>query len=540
MEIIVACPKCNYQLHLPNRELLGRKGKCPGCQHKFIMVEPKTDVPAPPKPASKPEPPAKKKLPAEKKPQPKPREEPWEQDDLTVYSSGKTHADPSPLPAPLDSDFLELQDQDEADDGRGRDRAEAATLDGSEAGDLSDDSELVPDEIWEDMFESPSEPALSDIQPPKDVVARCPNCHAGADFRRDDDLRDFLCPHCETSFSLIHPESPPQALAMPDQVGTYTLQKQPRIGIGPFGNVYRGKDGDSQQSIVIKVSRGDQVSPEEMPKFLATLRSVMQLKHPNIASLRELDETAGRVYLVSSFVSGIDLSEYLVGTPGRKLTIRETASLCALVASVLHHAHKFGVVHGNLKPTNIRLDGNQKPYLIDFGLANRQASVQPTGNGRVVGTAAYLAPEQLPGNRREPDAQTDVYALGVIFYELLTGRRPFPGQGAELFKQIAAGGPAPPRSINSQIPKPLDTICMKCLEADPRDRYQSAMDVYKELRLYLEDKPIQTKPPGMFTRFGRWCRRRPLMAGMLLTFLFLTIAGAGFIGWRIWQEGGFS
>jgi len=542
MEIIVACPKCNYELHLPSRDLLGRKGKCPGCAHKFIMEEPKKPAPEPAEPR-----PAKSKSAAPPSSEARITEEPpvesAENDDVTTYDSGKTRAEP--LPAPTAQEFKQLQDPAPAPKskaqptkGKGpakeRDSSEVeAELDGT-------DSAEVPAELWEMIPTSESKPPpAADSRPANEIVARCPCCHAAVDFRRDDDLRDFPCSHCGQSFSLIHPEASPEALGMPAQVGNYSLQKQPRIGVGPFGNVYRAKDGQSGDSIVIKVARGDQVSEEEMPKFLANLKSVMQLMHPSIATLKELDEVDGRVYLVSNLATGIDLSEYLTGRPGRQLTIREVASTCALVASVLHHAHRFGVVHGNLKPSNIRLDGNLKPTLLDFGLANRQSSARLTGNGRVVGTASYLAPEQLPETRREPDAQTDVFALGVIFYELLTGRRPFPGRGADLFKQIAAGSPPPPRAVNSQIPKALDIICMKCLQLKPKDRYQSAMDVYKELRLYLEDKPIHTKPPGLVTRLSRWCRRKPGMA-IFLTGVLLAIAGAGFVGWKLWQDGGFS
>ena len=198
------------------------------------------------------------------------------------------------------------------------------------------------------------------------------------------------------------------------------------------------------------------------------------------------------------------------------------------------------MVHGNLKPTNIRLDADLQPYMMDFALNKRRRAVTVTAGGRLVGNAAYLAPEQLPEAGGVADPLSDVFAVGVILYELLAGRRPFPGEGPELLKQIAKGGPPSPRTVNSSVPKPLDTICTKCLEVHPRDRYQSAMDVVKELRRYLQDLPIQTKPPGMLARLGRWCRRRPILFGMLLTFTLLGVAGASFVGWRIWQQGGFS
>ena len=536
MQITVACPNCRYELHLPSPDYLGRKGKCPQCAHKFVMEKSQASgsAQAGPEPPAKPQP--KPKPPAPAKQQPKPART---EDKKTVMDSGRTRRDSTPVPAPLDADFKQLRDPDSGD----ADEPVDSPTEFQEFPGQASDSAPIPEGFWDGIVTPPPTTdsqiaaATSQRSAVFDVAARCPHCHFGVEFRREEELQDFLCPHCANRFCLIHPEAARAALEMPKQVGSHPVHKYPRIGVGPFGNVYRAKDGQSQEAVAIKVARGDQVTEAERESFLTTLRLVMQLKHPNIATLHEVDCAQDRVYLVSSYINGIDLSEYLTGSPQRQLSIREAASTCALIASVLHHAHKFGVIHGNLKPTNIRLDGDLKPYIFDFGLAHRERAVQITGNGRIVGQAAYLAPEQLPPNRRNPDVQTDVYAMGVIFYELLTGRRPFPGQGPELFKKIAKGLPPSPRSIKSTVPKALDTICMKCLEVDPRDRYQSAMDVYKELRLYLEDKPIHTRPPGIITRITRWCRRRPIMAGMLLTFICLALLGAGFIGWRIWQTG---
>lgn len=535
MEIIVHCPQCDYQLHLPHRDLLGRKGKCPKCEHKFIMEEHHA---RPPKPTHPPAPPEKSEPAATPKPQPAAPQPQKPTPQKSAPSTKKQPTDSSPVTPP--TDLERSKDAKPAADDSEITENDAPTIVGVSVS--PEDSATVPDDFWD---EDPGEASILDPGLPSaggtpGIIARCPHCHVAVDFRRDEELRDYHCGRCGKNFSLIHPEAPPDALTMPPKVGLYHLQKHPRIGVGPFGNVYRAKDGQSHEQIVIKVARGDQVSEAETEKFLATLRSAMQLKHKYIATLHEADRTGDRIYLVSSYISGVDLSEYLRGVPGRQLSPREAASLCALIASVLHHAHKFEVFHGNLKPSNIRLDGDLKPYLLDFGLNRRENGVLVTGNGRVVGSAAYLAPEQLPGTQREPDAQTDVFALGVIFYELLTGRRPFPGEGTEVFQRIARGGPAHPRSINPDVPKPLNTICMKCLEVDPRDRYETAMELYKELGLYLVDKPINTKPPGIFTRLGRWCRRRPVLAGVLFTFVFLAMAGAGFIGWRMWQQGGVS
>ncbi len=524
MEIIVACPNCNYKLHLPSRELLGRRGKCPECEHKFVMQESETVSPPEPQPTPAP------KNNSEPKAQPA---KPLNDEIKTVIASDATHGD-----------FPAVEAEIPRDPGFASEGGKSSQIRGPAALNAAPgDSALVPEGIWDDIEAHPpmgSSGTGSQRSGVFDVVARCPNCHAGVSFQQDEELRDFLCQNCKRWFSLIDPASPSEAIVMPRQVGAYFLHKYPRIGIGPFGSTYRAKDGQSHDLIAIKVARGDQVSERERKSFLATLSLVMQLKHPNIATLRELDYADGRVYLVSSYINGIDLSDYLLGLKEQKFTARESASLCALVASVLHHGHKFSVVHGNLKPSNIRLDGDRKPYLIDYGLSQRENAVLITDDGRIVGTGAYLAPEQLPGSRRDPDAQTDVFALGVIFYELLTGRRPFLGQGAELFQQIAQGHPAGPRSVEASVPKDLDTICMKCLEVNPRDRYQSAMDVYKELRLFLEDKPIQTKPPGPFARLARWFSRHRILSGLLLTFFLLALLGTGFVCWRTWQSSGVS
>jgi hypothetical protein len=520
MEIIVPCPQCHYELHLPTKELLGRRGKCPQCQHKFELRE----KPAATKPVSKPA--AKPEV---TKPLPKPEAVKPAKPPKPAPPPKKPRIGTMPVPIPGDEDFKNLEDPDFGQDDSG-------LIDPDDPS----DSAPIPAGIWDDL--ETDEPGR---KPPGtgssfhssgvfDVLARCPHCHVGIDFKRDVELQDYGCPRCRNRFSLIHPETPPQALAMPQQVGTYILQKYPRIGIGPFGTVYRAKDGQTQEPVAIKVSRGGLVTVPERERFLAKLKLIMQLKQPSIATVHEVGSVEDRVYIVSSYVGGVDLSEYLLGLPERTLSMREVAMLCAHIAGKLHHAHRFGVIHGNLKPTNIRLMPDQNPCLFDFSLNDREFGLQMTENGRIVGTAAYLAPEQLPGQRREPDAQTDVYALGAILYELLTGQRPFAGEGEELLRQIAKGSPVPPRAIRPEIPKPLETICLKCLETHPKSRYQSAQDVAKELRLFWEDKPIQTPPPSVLTQFGRWCRRRWILAGMLFTFLILATLGACYMGLRLW------
>ncbi len=327
MEIIVACPNCNYELHLPSRDFLGRRGKCPKCEHKFEMQEkqaaPKPAIPKPEvsKPIPKPEVSKPEKI--------KPAKPP-----------GKPRSDSVPVPAPGDEDFRNLEDPDFADESDVSDR------------DDTSDSALVPAGIWDDI-ETEAAPAPGPGSSYSrsgafDALARCPHCHAGLDFKRDVDLQDSTCPRCRNRFSLIHPESPPEALEMPKQVGAYVLQKCTRIGIGPFGTVYRAKDGQTQEFVAIKVSRGGIVSQQEREKFLAKLRLVMQLKQPNIATMHEVGSALDRVYWSAVTSTGLISPSICSGLPERTLPLREMAlhvrdisrAYCTTPAQVRGHSRQ--------------------------------------------------------------------------------------------------------------------------------------------------------------------------------------------------------
>ncbi len=526
MEIIVACPQCDYHLHLPSREFLGRKGKCPRCSYKFVMekaLTPESPPENPPKPAPPPPRPGKSQKPAE--------------------THGKVQYEPAPVPEPPPADFQRLSET-EPPRRNGKSAERAPRSDRQERMRNPNDSAVLPEDFFEDVeiSNSPTEGsaagARSSLHSSFELgghAVRCPYCHARVPFQRVEDLLELNCPDCQTRFSLIPPETAAADIAMPPHVGPYALPQQSRAGVGPFGMVFRAKDGQTGKPIAIKVSWANPVDERKTEDFLTGLRSVMQLRHDNIVTLHEVDRAEDRIYIVSDYARGsVELSEYLAKSSERKLSFREIASLCAGIASGLNHAHKFDVVHGNLKPTNIRLRADLEPYLMDFSLNTGRSAQTLTAGGDIVGDAAYLAPEQLPEAGGVADPLTDVFAFGVILYELLTGRRPFRGKGRDLLKQIAKGRPPSPRAVNSSVPKPLDAICMKCLEVHPRDRYPSGMAIVSELRRYLQNQPIKTKPPGMLARLGRWCRRRPILFGMLLTFTLLGVACAGFIGWHLW------
>jgi WD40 repeat protein len=209
----------------------------------------------------------------------------------------------------------------------------------------------------------------------------------------------------------------------------------------------------------------------------------------------------------------VTLGDWLTG---QKLTCREAAELCAKIADALHHAHKQGVVHRDLKPANVMIDGDGEPHLMDFGLARREVGeVTVTMDGHVLGTPAYMSPEQAEGKAHTADRRSDVYSLGVILFQLLTGELPFRGNARMLVHQVINDEPPSPRKLNSNVPKDLETITLKCLEKDPEKRFQSAESVAEELHRWLGGEPIRARPLGAVAKAWRWAKRKPAVAALL-------------------------
>jgi WD40 repeat protein/tRNA A-37 threonylcarbamoyl transferase component Bud32 len=311
------------------------------------------------------------------------------------------------------------------------------------------------------------------------------------------------------------------------------------LGRGGMGVVHKARQVRANRIVALKrILHAEHADEEQRLRFKTEAEAVARLQHPHIVQIFEVGEHAGQPFFSLEYCPGGSLNDQLDGTPWPPAKAAELAETLARAVQVAHEAR---VVHRDLKPANVLLTADGVPKITDFGLAKKLDEAGRTGSGALVGTPSYMPPEQAGGKSKEMGPACDVYSLGAILYELLTGRPPFKGaEWMDTVVQVLMDEPVPVRRLQPKVPRDLETICHKCLEKEPKKRYATALDLAEDLRRFREGAPVVARPVGVVGRAAKWARRRPAVAGLLALVVLVGALGLGGILWAygeaVWQR----
>lgn len=365
-------------------------------------------------------------------------------------------------------------------------------------------------------------PPAAGPRPP--LPRQCPHCHR----RLAAGGSSAACPGCGVRVPL-DPGSCPTA--GPARLGRFEVTAV--AGRGAFGTVYRAWDPSAGREVAVKVPRdGARARAEDIDRFFREAQFAARLHHPGVVRVYETGQVDGVPYLVCEFVAGETLAAVV---RDRRPAVRWAAGVVVAVADALDYAHRQGVIHRDVKPSNILLRRDGAPVVADFGLARLDGvETTLTAAGDILGTPAYMSPEQARGESARVDARSDVYSLGVVLYHLLTGRPPFAGSPRVLIHQLIHDEPLPPRAADALVPRDLETICLKCLRKDPARRYRTAAALADDLRRFLAARVVLARPAGRAERLSQWARRNPGLAaaGGLVAALLVAVAAVS-AGWAV-------
>ena len=366
--------------------------------------------------------------------------------------------------------------------------------------------------------------------------------------------REIVCKRCGKSFRAEHPggEIPATGNAsskhtirleeknialsnskqMPGQISRFQIRSQ--LGKGAFGTVYLAHDPILDRDVALKVPRASVLaSPKARTRFLREPKAAAQLRHPHIVPVYDAGIDGDDYYIAAAYIEGRTLQQHIDHEP---ITFHQAAKIVHDLALALNYAHELGVIHRDVKPGNIMIDSRGEAMLMDFGLARLKMAEEETltQDGVLLGTPAYMAPEQADSSFGEVISATDQYGLGVVLYELLCGQTPFSGPPSVLLFNTINTAAEPPQKKNAQVPRDLETICLKSINKRPEDRYHDCGEMAEDLRRWLADEPISARRLGPTERMSRWCRKNPALAGLsvvagLLLILITVVATWAYI-----------